>query len=67
MSLQSINPCVNPAGETISLGPIEVRFLITGENSSGTVAVLEVVVPAARRHRTATTTTRKRSTASTAC
>ena len=49
MSLQSINPCVNPAEETISLGPIEVRFLITGENSSGAVAVFEVLVPAAQR------------------
>lgn len=49
MSLQSINPCVNPADETIRLGPIEVRFLITGENSSGTVAVFEAVVPAAQR------------------
>jgi quercetin dioxygenase-like cupin family protein len=49
MSLPSIDPCVNPADETIRLGPIEVRFLITGENSTGTVAVFEVVVPAAQR------------------
>ena len=34
---------------TIRLGPIEVRFLITGENSAGRVAAFEVVVPAARR------------------
>lgn len=40
---------VNPADETIHLGPLAVRFLITGENSSGTVAVFEVVVPAAQR------------------
>ncbi len=49
MSLPSIDLCVNPADETIRLGPIEVRFLITGENSTGTVAVFEVVVPAAQR------------------
>ena len=49
MSLPSIGLCVNPADETIRLGPIEVRFLITGENSTGTVAVFEVVVPAAQR------------------
>jgi quercetin dioxygenase-like cupin family protein len=49
MSLPSINLDVNPAGETIRLGPIEVRFLITGENSTGTVAVFEVAVPAAQR------------------
>ena len=49
MSQSSIGLCVNPADETIPLGPIEVRFLITGENSAGTVAVFEVVVPAAQR------------------
>jgi quercetin dioxygenase-like cupin family protein len=49
MSLPSIDLCVNPADETIRLGPIEVRFLITGENSAGTIAVFEVVVPAAQR------------------
>ena len=46
--MSSINPCVNPADETILLGPIKVRFLVTGENSSGTVAVFEVLVPAAQ-------------------
>jgi quercetin dioxygenase-like cupin family protein len=49
MSLQSIDLCVNPADETIRLGPLVVRFLVTGENSSGTVAIFEVVVPAAQR------------------
>lgn len=49
MSLPSIDLCVNPADETIRLGPIEVHFLITSENSAGTVAVFEVVVPAAQR------------------
>jgi quercetin dioxygenase-like cupin family protein len=49
MSLPSIDLCVNPAHETIRLGPLEVRFLITAENSTGTVAVFEVVVPAAQR------------------
>jgi quercetin dioxygenase-like cupin family protein len=49
MTLPSIDLCVNPADETIRLGPIEVRFLITGENSTGTVAVFEVVVPTAQR------------------
>ena len=49
MSLSSIGLCVNPADEAIHLGPINVRFLITGENSGGTVAVFEVVVPAAQR------------------
>jgi quercetin dioxygenase-like cupin family protein len=49
MPLPSIDLCANPADETIRLGPIEVRFLITGENSTGTVAVFEVIVPAAQR------------------
>ena len=29
---------VNPADETIHLGPLTVRFLLTGENSTGTIA-----------------------------
>ena len=49
MSLQPIDPCVNPADETIRLGPLVVRFLVTGENSSGTVAVFELVIPAGQR------------------
>jgi len=49
MSRSSHGLRVTPADETIRLGQIEVRFLITGENSAGRVAVFEVVVPAARR------------------
>ena len=49
MSLQSIDLSVNPTNETIRLGPLTVQFLVTGENSSGTVAVFEVVVPAGQR------------------
>lgn len=49
MSLQSMDVCVNPAEETIRLMPLAVRFLVTGENSGGTVAVFEVVVPAGQR------------------
>ncbi len=44
-----IDPCINPAHETIGIGPLQIRFLVTGENSSGTVALFEVVVPAAQR------------------
>lgn len=40
---------VNPSDETIHLGPLGVRFLITGDDSHGSVAVFEVVVPAAQR------------------
>jgi quercetin dioxygenase-like cupin family protein len=40
---------VNPSDETIRLGPLAVRFLITGENSSGSVAAFELVVPGGQR------------------
>jgi quercetin dioxygenase-like cupin family protein len=40
---------VNPSDETIHLGPLSVRFLVTGENSSGSVAAFELSVPGAQR------------------
>ncbi len=40
---------VNPADETIRLGPLVVRFLVTGEESSGSIAAFELIVPAAQR------------------
>ena len=40
---------VNPSDETISLGPLVIRFLITGENSGGSVAAFEAVVPGSER------------------
>ena len=40
---------INPSDETIRLGPLAVRFLITGENSNGSVAAFELFVPAAQR------------------
>ena len=49
MTLETIDLCVNPADETIRLGPLELRFLVTGENSSGTIAVFEVLIPAGQR------------------
>ena len=49
MPLHLIDPRVNPADETIHIGPLEIRFLVTDEQSSGTVAVFEVVVPAGQR------------------
>lgn len=45
-------PCdlrVNPSDETIHLGPLTVRFLLTGEYSMGTIAAFEGVVPGAQR------------------
>jgi quercetin dioxygenase-like cupin family protein len=49
MAQQTIDLSVNPSDETIRLGPLAVRFLITGENSTGTLAAFELVVPAAER------------------
>ena len=40
---------VNPADETIRLGPLAVRFLVAGENSNGSVATFELTVPGAQR------------------
>ena len=40
---------VNPAEETIRLGPLSVRFLLTAENSAGTIAAFQVMVPGAQR------------------
>jgi quercetin dioxygenase-like cupin family protein len=49
MTQQAINLTVNPSDETIRLGPLTVRFLLTGDNSAGSVAVFEASVPAAQR------------------
>src|SRR5262249_4837762 len=40
---------VNPSDEAIRLGPLAVRFLVTGENSGGSVAAFELVVPSSQR------------------
>lgn len=49
MAQQTLGVQVNPSEEVIFLGPLTIRFLVTGENSSGTIAAFEVVVPAAQR------------------
>ncbi|MGB6745752.1 MAG: cupin domain-containing protein [Terracidiphilus sp.] len=49
MTTQSIGVSVNPADETIHLGPLTLHFLVTSEQSAGTVAVFEVIVPAGQR------------------
>jgi quercetin dioxygenase-like cupin family protein len=42
---------VNPSEETIKIGPIGIRFLLTGEDSKGSVSVFEVFVPAGQKLR----------------
>ena len=48
MRPQTTGVHVNPSEETIRLGPLAVRFLVTGEHSTGSVAAFELVVPAAQ-------------------
>ena len=40
---------VNPSEEIIRLGPLAVHFLVTGDNSNGSIAVFELIVPGAQR------------------
>ena len=40
---------INPSDETIHLGPLAVRFLVTREDASGSVALFELTVPGAQR------------------
>jgi quercetin dioxygenase-like cupin family protein len=49
MTSQSAELHVNPSDEIIRLGPLAVRFLVTGEHATGSVAVFELTVPAAQR------------------
>lgn len=49
MTPQPLDLRVNPSDETIRLGPLGVRFLITGENATGSVAMFELTVPSAQR------------------
>ena len=40
---------INPADETIDYGPLSVRFLLTGEDSTGSVAAFELTVRGGER------------------
>ncbi len=49
MTQQATEVNINPADETIRIGPLVVRFFLTGEQSNGSVAVFELTVPGAQR------------------
>lgn len=49
MTSSTTGPRVNPSDETIRLGPLAVRFLISGEQANGSVAVFELSVPGGQR------------------
>jgi quercetin dioxygenase-like cupin family protein len=43
--MQQTTTTVNPSEEAIKVGPIGIRFLVTGDNSNGSMSVFEVTVP----------------------
>ena len=45
MIQQTLDLHVNPSDETIRVGLLKVRFLLTADNSSGSIAVFELTVP----------------------
>jgi quercetin dioxygenase-like cupin family protein len=49
MASRATDVHLNPSDETIRLGPLAVRFLITGKDGNGTVALFELAVPPAER------------------
>ena len=40
---------INPSEETIKIGPLGIRFLLTGDDSNGGVSVFEVLVPVGQK------------------
>ena len=46
---RTTSPRVNPAEEAISASGLSVRFLLTGDDSNGSIAAFELAVPAAQR------------------
>jgi len=40
---------VNPSEEAIRIGPLGIRFLLTGDDTSGSVSIFEVAVPAGQK------------------
>jgi quercetin dioxygenase-like cupin family protein len=49
MTPQTTPVHINPSDETIHLGPLAVRFLVTGEDAGGSVALFELTVPRGQR------------------
>src|SRR5580700_1821697 len=40
---------VNPSEESIKIGPIGIRFLLTSDNSNGNASVFEMFIPAGQK------------------
>lgn len=48
MTQPALDLHINPSDEAIRLGPLTVRFLLSGEQSNGSIAAFEVMVPASQ-------------------
>jgi quercetin dioxygenase-like cupin family protein len=46
---RTVEYCINPSEEVIRLGQLTVHFLVTGDNSSGSIAVFELTVAGGAR------------------
>jgi quercetin dioxygenase-like cupin family protein len=49
MNAHTADVTVNPSDETIEFGPLVVRFLLTGDQSTGSVAAFELIVRGGQR------------------
>jgi quercetin dioxygenase-like cupin family protein len=49
MAAETSDLSVNPSDETIGFGPLVVRFLLTGNNSTGSIAAFELTVDGGQR------------------
>jgi quercetin dioxygenase-like cupin family protein len=47
--MQDLTIRVNPSEEIIQIGPLGIRFLLTGDDSNGSMSVFEVLVPVGQR------------------
>jgi quercetin dioxygenase-like cupin family protein len=47
--MQQYSGRVNPSEEIIKIGPLQIRFLVTGDDTNGNVSVFEVVVPVGQK------------------
>ena len=45
----SAKAVVNPSQETITIGPLSIRFLLTGQNTNGEASIFEMTVPAGEK------------------
>jgi quercetin dioxygenase-like cupin family protein len=48
-NLMATQAAVNPSEEDIRIGPLGIRFLLSGEDTNGSVSVFEVTVPARQK------------------